>query len=81
MQKIIQDVTNLFRKYLVDLHLTLKAELRTNSVSEEVVTSLNPHFSPEGKYGKPFRGLETEYYQLKYFKEHLSMVVRIMCIV
>lgn len=75
MQEIIQDVTELFQTCLLDLCSTLKSDLRAKNVDEEIVTSIEHHFGHDGKYGQPFRGLGTEYYQLKYFKEQFSMVV------
>lgn len=76
MQGIIQDVTSLFQKYLLDLHLRVKVQLRAKNVSDEAITCLDPLFSPVGKYGQPFKGLDTEYFQLKYFRKHFSMAVR-----
>lgn len=76
LQGIIEDVTNLIQTYLRDLNLSIKNHLKEGGVSEEVISSLDPFFSPGGKYGEPFRGLETEHRQLKYFKNCFSMVVR-----
>ena len=34
-------------------------------------------FADDGEFGHPFRGLESEYQQRKYFKTHFDFVVRI----
>lgn len=38
MQGIIQDVTSLFQKYLLDLRLRVKVQLRAKNVSDEALT-------------------------------------------
>lgn len=73
MQGIIEDVTSLFQKSLLDMHLSIKME---RNLTTEAITSLEPIFSPVGKYGQPFKGLETQHRQMEYFKKHFFMVVR-----
>ena len=66
MQGIIEDVTSLFQKSLLDMHLSIKME---RNLTTEAITSLEPIFSPVGKYGQPFKGLETQHRQMEYFKK------------
>ena len=77
MESIIEHVTDLFQIYLSDLHNVTKAQLRNSQVSDEIILSLDPVFDVDGQYGRPFKGLESEYRQLKYFKEKFAMVVRV----
>lgn len=76
LQGMIEHVTDLFQAYLCDLHNNVKQHLENSGVDESSITSLDPLFDSDGYYGRPFKGLETEYRQLKYFKENFHMVVR-----
>lgn len=75
MQGIIEDVTSLFQTYLRHLYHSVKLYLEENFVADDVIAPLEEMFSSNGKYGEPFRGLKTEYFQSKYFQDHFSMVV------
>ena len=39
---------------------------------------LNNLFDENGHYGCPFKGLETQYQQMKYFKTHFHYIVRMV---
>ena len=71
---IIQDVTVFFQMHLSRIYHTIKQQLKSADVDENI-SSLSPIFDPNGHHGRPFKGLETEYLQLKFFKRKFSMIV------
>lgn len=75
IKSIIEDVTILFQTYLSHLFDAVKLKLKSMAVVEEVILSLSLFFDPDGYYGKPFKGLETEYLQHTFFKKNFSMIV------
>ena len=40
-----------------------------------IVASISGILDPDGDKGRPFKGLETEHQQQKYFREKFSMIV------
>ena len=45
-------------------------------LSLSLCDKLNNIFDENGQYGCPFKDLETQYQQMKYFKTHFRYVVR-----
>lgn len=74
INSIIEDVTNFFQVYLSHIHDAIRQRLK-GDVDDDILSSLSPIFDPDGGYGKPFKGLETEYLQLKFFRRKFSMIV------
>ena len=72
---IIEDVIVLFQTCLLHLFKTVKEHLEYKGIDEETISCISPLFDGDGDYGKPFKGLETEYLQLKFFKTNFALVV------
>ena len=72
---IIEDVTVLFQSYLCCIFDAVNKQLQSFNDCDAIVTSLSPLFDPDGVYGRPFKGLETEHLQLKFFKNFFAMIV------
>ena len=53
----------------------IEKQLESLNVEETVVSLLSPFFDCDGDYGQPFRELETEHMQHKFFKRKFSMIV------
>lgn len=75
IKTIIEDVTILFQTYLSHLFDAVKHQLENVAVDKEAILSVSPIFDPDGDYGRPFKGLETEFLQLKFFRKNLAMIV------
>ena len=69
-ERIMQDVNSLYEAALGNIH----AEVQDACRNEDIARKLSWIFSREMKQGL-FRGLETHYQQLQYYKDHLSFVV------
>ena len=46
-----------------------------SGASQAAVDGLQLLFSGDGTFGRPFQGLETQYQQLKFYRQHLNLVV------
>ena len=44
-------------------------------MTNDIVASISGILDPDGENGRPFKGLETEHQQQKYFREKFSMIV------
>ena len=75
VQGIITQVTSLFQVYLSSIHRETQHHLQTLGFDQGICATLNQIFDSDGSYGRPFRGLETEYRQRKYYKDNFHMVV------
>lgn len=75
VKEIIDDVTLFFQGLLMDIWEEVECLLQTANITPDTMSSLRALFSSGGKYSQPYKGLETEYNQLKFFKNHFSMVV------
>lgn len=47
-------------------------------MSLSLCDKLNTVFDENGHYGRPFKGLETQYQQMKYLKNNFNYIVRIV---
>lgn len=75
LQGVIEGVTNLMQSQLDTLHSQVHQQLLQSGVSQAVVDGLQPFFSGDGIFGRPFQGLETQYQQLKFYRQHFNLVV------
>ena len=65
---------------LSDLHTKVKDTLTSAGVIPDSIPGFASHFDLESSYAHPFNGLETQYLQLKYYKERFSYIVSVyMC--
>ena len=75
MDDIIQEVTALNQFILSKVHIAIQTALNKAGISESCVPAISEICHPNGPFGKLFRGLETAYQQLRYYKANLGMVV------
>lgn len=75
MNCIIEDVTAFNQITLGELHFAVSERLTAAGVDPQIICSLAPLFKDDGQFGQPFRGLETTYQQMKYFREHFNLIV------
>ena len=75
LQGVIEGVTNLMQSQLDALYSQVHQQLSQTSVSQAAIDGLQPLFSGEGIFGRPFQGLETQYQQLKFYRQHFNLVV------
>lgn len=77
MELILKDVTGLFQDILVDLFN--EHVLTNSSINHTDINGLSALFSENSIYARPFAGLETQYSQLKFYREEFNFVVRDAC--
>ena len=66
---------NFSQVILTTIHDAILNQLRGVQLSELVTATMDSVLSRDGPYGKLFSGLETNYLQLKYFRNHFNFVV------
>ena len=75
LQGVIEGTTSLWQQHLDCIHSVVNQVLTEVGVNLASVPGLEVIFDPEGKFGHPFSGLETQHRQMKYYKQHLGLVV------
>ena len=75
MEQILKDVTGFFEDLLVDLLDDVNDCLVNADVDPNQIPGLVELFSAESAYANPFAGLDTQYSQLKFYKEVFGFVV------
>ncbi len=60
------------------IKLKVQSALREACVDKDETTTVLETLHPNGVYGALFPQLDTHYLQLKYCREHLNMLVRII---
>ena len=71
---ILEDVTELLQAHIQHVLEKILDVLNSSNVGEQVVSAISSIFAEE-RFSKPFLGLETEYRQNRYFRDHFGMVV------
>ncbi len=72
--RIMQDVNSLYEAALGNIHAEVQTIFGDAHENEDTAGKLSSISRRERKQGL-FRGLETHYQQLQYYKDHLSFVV------
>lgn len=75
LQGVIEGVTNLVQSHLDALHSQVQQQLLQSGVSQAAIDGIQPLFSECGTYAHPFQGLETQYQQLKFYRQHFKLIV------
>ena len=75
LQGVIEGVTNLVQSHLDTLHSQVQQQLLQSGVSQATIDGIQPLFSDCGTYAHPFQGLETQYQQLKFYRQHFNLIV------
>jgi hypothetical protein len=75
LQGVIEGVTTLMQSQLDALYTQVHQQLLQSGVSQTTIDELQPLFSGDGIFGRPFQGLETHYQQLKFYRQHFNLVV------
>ena len=75
LQGVIEGVTNLVQSHLDTLHSQIQQRLLLSGVSQAAIDGIQPLFSECGTYAHPFQGLETQYQQLKFYRQHFNLIV------
>lgn len=81
LQGVIEGVTALNQARLNIMHSAINQVLMEAGISPPSVPGLKEIFDPNGEFGRPFLGLETQYQQLKFYKTHYQFVVSLVIIV
>ena len=76
MLDIVHDCVISVQVILTTIHDAILNQLRGVQLDELVIATIDSVLSRDGPYGKLFSGLETNYLQLKYFRNHFNFVVR-----
>ena len=74
---IIEDVTVLFQISSSNTFLIIASLLKGAGVHEDIISSVSKLFDHDSEHVRPFKGLETQYLQHKYFKKKFGLVVSI----
>ena len=79
---LVSDMTNFIQIRLNEVQQEVRCIIQRGSVQvpNDVVAAIERSFNRE-EISRPFAGLESEYFQKKYFKEELNMMVRSWSIV
>ena len=75
LQGAIEGTTNLWQQHLEGIRSAVNQILTEAGVNLASVPGLEVIFDPEGEFGHPFSRLETQHRQMKYYKQHLGLVV------
>ncbi len=75
LQGVIDGTTTLWQSQLAEMHTEVCQVLTAAGIGPGSIPGLDDVFDNEGKFGRPFAGLETSYRQIKYCKDHLGLVV------
>ena len=75
MEKIIEGVTDLNQYILLQIYEAIKSILSHAKISIDKLPNLEEIFHPNGKYGMPFKDIQSSYQLLDHCKHHFNMVV------
>ena len=75
LQDVIEGVTGLNQARLDIMYSAVSRVLTEAGISPASLPGLSDIFDPNGEFGRPFLGLETQYQQLKFYKTHYQFVV------
>ena len=75
MTEILKDVTSFIQDMLDDLYNDVKTTLSDAEIDCATIPGLPLLFGPDSKYATPFAGLETQYSQLKFYRDALEYIV------
>ena len=75
MEEILRDVTGLFQDTLSDLQQQVCTRISAAGIDLNQVPGLAELFQDQSEFATPFMGLETQYLQLKFYKENFNFVV------
>lgn len=77
LDELVSDLTSFFQDRLSEVQQEVKCIIQRGvvHVPNDVIAAIERSFKKE-EISRPFHGLESEYFQKKYFKEELNMMVR-----
>ena len=75
MERILKDITGFIQDTLLDLFDDVKSVLANVGIDPCSVPGLSSVFSENSVYATPFKGLQTQHLQMKYYRETLGFVV------
>ena len=75
VDEILSDVTELCTDIVSDLRECITTELQSHDMSIDDLPRLKDIFDESFCYSRPFKGLETAYLQLSFYKDHFQMIV------
>ena len=78
VDSILGDVTGLFQDLLSNLFEEVKSILTKSDVDLTTIPDVSRLFDSTSFYMHPFQGLETKHLQLKFYKEHFNLLVRVI---
>lgn len=65
----------LWQSYLECIHSKILEAADGTDDKEMFTSELRKIFDPNGIFGKPFRGLQTRYHQVNYYKKKFGLLV------
>lgn len=75
LQGLLEGITSLCQQRLSSIQKAVNTVLTGARISTTSIRGLDDIFYPEGQFGQPFKGLETQHQQLKFFKAQFLFVV------
>lgn len=77
LDELVSDLTSFIKDRLSEVQQEVKCIIQRGvvHVPNHVIAAIERSFKKE-EISRPFHGLESEYFQKKYFKEELNMMVR-----
>ena len=79
LNSIVSDVTDMINSSIKTLQRNINSVLQTNEINQAASTAIHDAFS--SVQSDPFRELESEHLQMKYFCDSMGLVVRSFCMV
>ncbi len=81
LQAVIEGTTMLWQGHLTSLHSKVCQAVEAVGVDPRSVPDLDGIFDPENEFSHPFAGLQTQYRQIKYYRQKFGLVVSYLRVV
>lgn len=75
MEAIIRDVQGFLQLVLGEIHSALSSSLSEAALDASSLSSMASIFQPDSIFGNPFKRLQTQHLQFKYYKDNFGFVV------
>lgn len=75
LQGVIESSTMLWQQHLEEIKSSVQQAMLAGGLNPTSIEGFDDIFSPDGKHGRPFAGLETCHQQMAYYKKHFQLIV------